>query len=229
MSGFASTKVRRSITRVGLTLTLVALGQLVLIPSKASAATNLTVSTVADVAANAGACGNTGITTPPSPLSLREATCLANNIGGAVNINVPAGTYNLVNGELAPGIAGGANVSLIGAGAASTIVNANSNSRVFDLDKNLVGGVSNTISGMTITGGADSTFGGAGIIGGSNNNTTADVLNLNNVIVTGNAANGANMTVTNKPGGGIQFLGGPVPATARAWPTAPTAKPHPRV
>src|SRR4051794_35978644 len=73
--------------------------QLALAASPALATTTLTVSTTADIAANAGACGNSS-TTVPSPLSLREATCLANNIGGTVNITVPAGHYNLANGEL---------------------------------------------------------------------------------------------------------------------------------
>jgi hypothetical protein len=212
MSGFGSTKVRRSITRGGLVLALLALGQLVLLPTAAFAAGNLTVSTTADIGATAGSCGNTN-TTPPSPLSLREAVCIANNLGGAVNINIPAGTYNLANGEIQPGVAAGSNISLIGAGAASTIINAGGNSRVIDLDKNLTGGISTTISGLTVTGGADSTFGGAGIIGGSGNSGSADSLSLNNVILTGNAANGANMTVTNKGGGGLQFYGGQLSIT----------------
>ncbi|MCW2542249.1 MAG: hypothetical protein JWN95_3974 [Frankiales bacterium] len=208
MRSSATSPIRRPIMRLGLAIVLAAAGISILPATAAFAATNLTVSTTADIASNAGACGNTGITVPPSPLSLREATCLANNVGGAVNINIPSGTYNLANGELAPGTQAGQNVSLVGAGAASTIINAGGNSRVIDLDRNLVGGVTATISGLTITGGADSTFGGAGIIGGSNNNTTADSLTLSGVIVTGNAANGATPAATNKPGGGVQFLGG---------------------
>ena len=62
-------------------------------------------------------------------------------------------------------------------------MNAGDINRVFDLDKNLAGGVTNSFSGLTITGGADSTFGGAGIIGGSDNNTTSDSLTLTNVVV----------------------------------------------
>jgi hypothetical protein len=175
----------------------------------ANAATSYTVSTTADIAANAGACGNPGITAAPSPLSLREATCLANNSGAtAVTINIPSGTYVLSSGELAPGQVPGSNITMAGAGASATVISANNASRVLDLDKNLTGGVTTSISSLTITGGADSTFGGAGIIAGSNNNTTLDSLTLSNVIVTGNAANGASPGVTNKPGGGIQFLGG---------------------
>ncbi len=180
----------------------------VIAATPANAATTFTVTTTADVAANAGACGNASTTSPPSPLSLREATCLANNVGGAVTINIPAGTYSLSNGELAPGLAAGSNVSLIGAGAAATVITAHGASRVIDLDKNLVGGVTTTMTALTVTGGADSTFGGAGIIAGSGNAASADSLTLSGVVVTGNAANGADLGVTNRPGGGIQFIGG---------------------
>ena len=107
----------------------------------AYAATTYTVSTTADIAANAGACGNTGITVAPSPLSLREATCIANNLGGAVTINIPAGRYTLGNGELQPGKNVGRRTQLVGAGAASTIIDASGHSRVLDFDAELVGGV----------------------------------------------------------------------------------------
>src|SRR4051812_21457089 len=121
---------------------------------------SFTVSTTADVLTNSGACGNSTIMTAPSPLSLREATCLANNVGGNVTINIPAGTYNLANGELQPGKVNGSDITLAGAGAATTIINAQGVSRVFDLDPNVVGGVTTTITDMTIENGADSTFGG---------------------------------------------------------------------
>src|SRR5947209_6264504 len=100
----------------------------------AAAATTLTVSQTADIAANAGACGNSS-TTVPSPLSLREATCLANNIGGTVNIVVPAGHFNLANGELQPGVNSGQTVNISGAGSASTIIDGQGLSRVLDYDK----------------------------------------------------------------------------------------------
>lgn len=214
MSMFRALKIGRVLPGVAIAATLAVAAQFALLPSTAYAAgTTYTVTTTADTAASSGACGNTGITTPPSPLSLREATCLANNVGGAVTINLPAGTYNLTAGELAPGIASGSNVALVGAGPASTIVNAGGLSRVFNLDKNIVGGITNSFSGITITGGADSTFGGAGIIGGSNYSATGDSLTLTNVVVTGNVANGAAPNVTNKPGGGVQFFGGQLTIT----------------
>src|SRR3954470_2398970 len=206
-----TTRPRRVVA--GLSVLAVSTGWFVVASAPAQAATIFTVSTTADIAVNAGACGNSSITTAPSPLSLREATCLADNVGGAVTINVPAGHYGLANGELQPGTSPGDNVSLVGAGAASTIIDGNGTSRVLDLDAALTGGVQNTISGVTITGGAANDFGGAGIIAGSNLNATADILILSNVVVTGNHANATDPSAQNKVGGGVQFLGGQLTIT----------------
>jgi hypothetical protein len=166
------------------------------------------VTTTADVATNAGACGNPAIVTPPSPLSLREATCLANNIGGTATINIPTGHYVLTSGELQIGKVSGSTVNLAGAGSASTIIDGNNRSRVLDLDPNLVGGVNNAISGLTVTKGNDNTFGGAGIIAGSAHVPTADVVSLDDVVVTDNHANVSSPGAINRAGGGIQFEGG---------------------
>ena len=176
----------------------------------AGAATSLTVSTTADTGKAAGACGNSGITTPPSPLSLREATCLANNIGGAVNINLPAGTYKLSNGELTPGKFAGQTVNIIGSGAATTIIDGQGQSRVLNIDGETVGNVKSTISGLTVTGGADSTIGAAGILDGSNTAALPDELTLESVIVTGNQANAAAQSAINNPGGGVAMIGGKI-------------------
>ena len=92
-------RLSRRCLRAGLALSLALAGQAVLLPHS-SATTTLTVSTTADTSPGDGACGDAGITTAPSPLSLREATCLANNIGGDTTISVPAGTYTLTEGEL---------------------------------------------------------------------------------------------------------------------------------
>lgn len=181
-----------------------------------AATTTLTVSTTADIAAGTGACGSNS-TTPPSPLSLREATCLADNIslstGNSVTINVPSGTYNLTSGELQVGANGDSTTTITGAGAGSTVVNGGGTSRVFDLDPNVRGGVAVSMSGLTITGGSDGSFGGGGIIGGSASATTADSLTLNTVTVTNNASAVGAPTATNKFGGGIQFVGGSLTIT----------------
>ncbi len=174
----------------------------------AGAATTLTVTTTADTSASGGACGNTGITTPPSPLSLREATCLANNIGGEVKITLPAGTYKLSNGELLPGKAPGQTVNITGAGAASTIIDGQGLSRVLNIDAQTLGNIKSTLTALTITGGADSTIGAAGILDGSNTTALPDELTLESVTVTGNQANAQTQTVNNQPGGGLAMIGG---------------------
>src|SRR3954451_5455389 len=135
MSGIGSAEHRRTTTggrrlrprsilgRAGLVLALVMLGQLVLWPGEASAAVALNVTTTADIAANAGDCGRSS-TVVPSPLSLREAICIANNYTNtqAVTIAVPAGTFTLTSGELQMGKVNGSNITLNGAGSASTII-----------------------------------------------------------------------------------------------------------
>jgi len=180
----------------------------------ASAAVALNVTTTADIAANGGDCGNTS-TTVPSPLSLREATCIANNYSNtqAVTINVPSGTYTLANGELQLGKVSGSNITLTGAGSASTIIDGNHASRVLDLDPSVVGGVTTAISGVTITNGRDGTFGGAGIIGGSGSAATLDTLSVSNSVISNNQANFTVQTASNKPGGGISFQAGSMSLT----------------
>jgi hypothetical protein len=175
----------------------------------AQAAVSLSVSTTADIPANGGACGSTS-TTVPSPLSLREATCIANNYGStqAVTINVPAGHFTLANGELRLGKVNGSNITLIGAGSAGTVIDGNHASRVLDLDPAMVGGVTTSISGVTITNGRDGTFGGAGIIAGTVGGTTLDTLTVANSVLTNNEANVAVPTDSNEPGGALSFQGG---------------------
>jgi hypothetical protein len=153
-----------SLIRVVPVAGLVLLGLAAATPAAAS--TTLTVSTTSDTNPASGPCASNS-TTPPSPLSLRDAVCVANNTGGAVTISVPSGTYDLSNGELDVGLNSGQDVTITGAGAASTVIDAQGQSRVLNFDTNLVGGISASVSGVTITGGSDSTFGGAGIIAGS--------------------------------------------------------------
>ena len=188
---------------IGTTVALAVAGQTAWLASPASAA-SLTVTSTADVATNFGACGNAQTT---STGSLREAVCAANNAGATSStITVAAGTYTLTNGELQMGKVAGSNITLNGAGAGSTIINGNNASRVFNLDANLVGNVTTSISGVTITNGSDSIFGGAGIIAGSTAQPTGaplDVLTVSNSTITGNHASGGS-----NPGGGIQFSGG---------------------
>lgn len=205
------------LARWGLAVSLAAAAFVVAVPAPAHAATTLTVSTTADSSQSSGACANPAIVTPPVPLTLRAATCLADNIGGAVTITIPAGTYTLTGGDLESGATAGQNVTFVGAGSASTIIDAGGASRVFNLDPGLVGGITTGISGVTITGGADSTYGGAGIIGGSLGLPDLDSLTLTNVAVTDNHANGTALSSTNQPGGGVQFLGGSLTVTGSTF------------
>jgi hypothetical protein len=195
------------LARAGLALALVVTGQAVMMPPAAAA--TLSVTSTADVATNFGACGNPAQLT--SSGSLREAVCAANNAGASSStITVAAGTYVLTNGELQMGEVSGSSITLNGAGAGSTIIDGNNASRVFDLDPNIVGGVTTSISGVTITNGMVTTFGGAGIIAGSGNAGTRDVLTISNSTISNNDVNSA---TTNKYGGGLQFFGGSLTIT----------------
>ncbi|QGN34369.1 putative Ig domain-containing protein [Microlunatus sp. Gsoil 973] len=167
------------------------------------------MSTTSDISAGSGACGNSS-TTPPSPLSLREATCIANNYGAgqAVTINVPTGTYPLTGGELRLGTVTGSNITLTGAGPANTVIDGNHANRVLEIDPSIVGGVQTSISGVTITNGRDDTFGGAGIAAGSGDRTDLDSLTVTDSVISNNQANFTAPSTSNNPGGGILFQGG---------------------
>ena len=137
---------------------------LLAMPAAASADT-LRVTTKADVV--------------PGSLRATIATANPNDV-----IEVPAGTYKLIAGELVTN----KNLTIEGAGAGKTIVDGQGASRVFRLTD-----ATFTLRGLTITGGHDPAMGG-GIY------TTAAALTLDRVSVRGNAA-GGNDVVAN--GGGI--------------------------
>lgn len=205
---FVSAALRTARTFASRPIWLLVAGFALIAPT--AEAVNLTVNSTADVATNFGACGNAAQTT--SSGSLREAVCAANNAGATsstITVTVP-GTYTLTNGELQMGKVAGSNITLNGTGAGSTIISGNNASRVFDLDVNVGGGVTTSISGVTITNGAVTTFGGAGIIAGSGNKTTRDVLTVSNCTFTNNHVNSA---TTNKYGGALEFQGGSLTVT----------------
>ncbi|MGN6605652.1 MAG: beta strand repeat-containing protein, partial [Jatrophihabitans sp.] len=189
-------------------VTLAITGVALLDANPAAAATVLTVTNPADVATNFGGCGNSSITTG-SGLSLREAVCIANNNGTTpVIIDVAAGHYTLTNGELQAGKVSGSNISIVGAGAGSAVIDGNGASRVFDLDPLAGGGVTTSISNVTITNGVDNTVGGAGILAGSAGLLPVDSLTLTGVVVSNNQAGGSAPTNPNLPGAGVSFQGG---------------------
>ena len=86
------------ITAVTATVAMIAFGVVVL-EAPAYAATTITVGTTVDGDANS-ACTNPVVTATVSPATLRNAICVANNIGGVVEISVPAGEYALTLGQL---------------------------------------------------------------------------------------------------------------------------------
>ncbi|HEV8267118.1 MAG TPA: CSLREA domain-containing protein, partial [Thermoanaerobaculia bacterium] len=166
--------------------------------------------------------------------SLREAVIAANataSTPGSPNvINLPAGTYDLNpsgvvgTGELRLGGTTNKGTNIVGAGAATTVIHqANSGFRVFDLDDFQDGGVSVTLSDLTISGGVSQTFGGGAILGGA---SPPDSLSLTNVTITGSTGvnagagikwTGGNVTITNcvftnnvssSQGGALNYYGG---------------------
>jgi CSLREA domain-containing protein len=162
-------------------------------PAAGQAAT-FTVNTTADTSV-AGGC-----TTEPA-CSLRDALTAASAPGDPENVVVvPAGVYLVDNGELTAG--GGEALTIRGAGARSTVIDAQGKSRVF----NLAGGKV-TVEGVTVTGGnapeglgGDVPGDGGGILA-----FEAEELILNAVSVVGNTAA--------KNGGGVSA---PPEGTARA-------------
>jgi CSLREA domain-containing protein/uncharacterized repeat protein (TIGR01451 family) len=152
--------------------------------------------------------------------SLREAIASANtntNVGGCTGsgggvpftINVPAGTYNLTVDELILGDATNTNTSIVGAGAASTIIRQTvANRRVFDINPPVSSvvapNVSVSMSGVTISGGnsPSDNFGGAGIFAGGPGNA----LTLSNCAVSGNSLPAGVFNV----GAGVGYSGGGV-------------------
>ena len=175
----------------------------------------LTVSTTADVGNNTGACGDSSVTTPPSPLSLREAICIANNIGSAnpVTITVPAGTYRLTHGEFKPGKSKGQNLTIAGAGSANTILDGGHAGRVLNIDWPTVGGITVSISGLTITNGQDDSFGGGAILAGSENQPRPDVLRISDSVISNSQSDVGNPNSAGQPGGGLYMLGGALSLT----------------
>ena len=210
MHRFGTPSTRRTSARVGLALAVSVVGHLLIAPA-AEAATTLTVSTTADVSHRHRSLREQRHHHGTEPLSLREATCLANNIGGVVTINLPVGTYNLTFGELQIGKATGDNVTLSGAGQASTIIDAGGLSRVLDLDPKSSQAASRSASPASRSAAAPSPRSAArGSSAAPAPRPPRDTLTISNSTITNNRVNSA---TTNKPGGGLQFIGGSLTIT----------------
>lgn len=179
----------------------------------AQAAGPFTVTTTADTndASINGVCADAG-----GQCSLRAAIEEANQSGSPTTINVPAGTYNLVLGELSIAPNGNRTITINGAGAASTIINqTDGQNRVFNIDFFAFGATYVTINAVTISGGSDriDSLGGAGILAGSFSSLPRDSLTLTNCIVTNNHVYQPDPTYTSQPGGGLQMAGGDLTIT----------------
>jgi hypothetical protein len=140
--------------------------------------------------------------------SLREAIICANTTPGADTITVPAGTYTLsISGQEDAAATGDLditdNLTLNGAGSASTIINGGALDRVF----HVTGAYTVAISGVTITGGTAADFGG-GILNGFT--PFSGILNGGTLTVTDSIISG---NTSNFEGGGIYTIGGALTVT----------------
>ncbi len=128
--------------------------------------------------------GNGTCNTASGGCSLRAAVMEANRLPGLQTINVQPGTYPLTippnEGGFEPAEGGDLDVSdqiaIVGSGAASTIIDANGASRVFEG----VYGVAMSFAQVTLRGGQESGFGGGIAAGYDSAVTLTDVVLRNN-------------------------------------------------
>jgi hypothetical protein len=202
-------------------LLLLAAPATLIAPQLALAAPTFTVNSAADVVAGGDLTNGVCQTASGNNVcTLRAAIMKANHfLGGGVTINIPSGTYTLTTPKSGSDdeIIGNLNItssmSIIGAGAASTIIDGNgsaTNDNVIFVDF----GVSVTISNVTIQNGRPVSLGGGGGI------FTYGNLTLTNSTVSGNNAgssssggginNSGNLTLTNSTvsGNNAGFGGG---------------------
>jgi CSLREA domain-containing protein len=179
-------------------LLFLALGVSTSVASRATAAPTaptFTVNSIADAPGGGDLTNGVCETLPGNGIcTLRAAIMKANHFaGGGVTINIPAGTYGLtivpsgLDDETTGNLNLTANMTIVGAGATSTIIDANQIDNVFSVEG---GSFTVGISNVTIRNGK-TPYDGGGIV------SSAD-LTLNNSIVSNNSTTGS--------GGGI-FVG----------------------
>jgi hypothetical protein len=151
-----------------------------------------TTTSVANLLANKGADGK---------ISLREAIIATNNTAGQDTIFLPTGTYTLTRAGSAENLASTGDLdilqslTLIGAGASSTIVNATGlGDRVLEISGT---GTSAYLSGITVTGGNGSS--GGGILENGNTSLTMwdSVISNNTTSTTGGGLYASGTTFIN--------------------------------
>jgi predicted outer membrane repeat protein len=128
--------------------------------------------------------------------SLRQAVLAADASPGTNTINVPAGTYTLTQGGTAGDLEVTGQVTIRGAGAGVTVIDADFLDRAF----HFLGGATVTLSGLTITNGQAHLFsGGGGIL-------NEGTLTIQGSIVSGNSG-GDSGGIGGGSGGGIANFG----------------------
>lgn len=161
--------------------------------------------------------------------TLRAAVMSANRASGAgANIVLPAGTYTLVipatvadgddNGDLNLSVPAGyapGPTTIAGAGAATTIIDANGIDRVLSVGAGRTG----TVSGVTLRNGVASRLGGgiynAGTLTVDNTKVSAStagergggICNVGTLMLSRSAVNGNTLTSSNSGGGGLYSEG----------------------
>ena len=181
----------RSLAAALLLASTLSISSLPAAPPVQASPVQVTVNSDADEPLSPGALWSDCKSAPSDKCTLRAAIQLANKLGSDVNITLPAGTYRLTipgpnetagsTGDLNFNKAAGA-VTLSGAGARTTIVDANAVDRVMRVSS----GTTATVERVTVRGGHGATVGGGILNEGS--------LTLNESTVTGN---------TGHDGGGI--------------------------
>jgi hypothetical protein len=228
-----------------------AAGVLLLLAATGASAATTTPFTVDDPAdaALASSSGTTCVSTHTGSCTLRAAIQAADNVGGNVDITLPSGTYTLAipasttgtpaddptTGDLDLDALNGAGsapqVTITGAGADATVINANSVGRAFTVHTdNGAGFPSLSLSSVTIKGGSPTSFSAANDFGGAIYND-GGTLTIADSILTGNTAtsegggvysDGEGLSVTDSTiagntaptaGGGIGVTGGVVQLT----------------
>jgi hypothetical protein len=171
----------RTCRLLGFAIALVAM----LFPAAAGAATTFNVTTDSD--SSAGTC-------LPGSCTLRQAVAAVNGGTGGDSINVPAGLYTLIFGELQLQ----KNVTIHGAGPAATLIDGDAMSRIFNV---AAAGVTASIGGLAVENGRVAGTGVAQAHGGGILNS--GTLTLDDVLVRGNIVLPADNTGALPAGGGI--------------------------
>jgi hypothetical protein len=144
----------------------------------------------------------TACTSAPNDCSLRGAIIAANAHPGPDIINLPAGTYGLTLTGISEDAAAtgdlditdtSGELTLVGAGADTTIISANQIDRVF----HVMGNVTATFSGMTITGGLADGYGGGVYNLGTLALSSCTLSNNSAQVNGGGLTNGGTATLTN--------------------------------